>query len=132
LITETKKSSGRSSPLLDGSLDEHVEELHDLHGVLERGEWIQRLRHVWREDHGDVARAHLVGLLLLGDVGHEVDGPVEEGRLGRRQPGAEAGAVVLRLAPRHLVGRQRTAGELTEPDLFLFASTIEFVLRQFS
>jgi hypothetical protein len=65
--------------LLDGSHDEHVEEVHELDGVLERCEWIQRLCHVWREDHGDVARAHLVGLLLLGDVGHEVDGPVQQG-----------------------------------------------------
>jgi hypothetical protein len=70
------------SSLLDGSLDEHVEEVHEVDGVLERCEWIQRLRHVWREDHGDVARAHLVGLLLLGDVGHEVDGPVQQAALG--------------------------------------------------
>jgi hypothetical protein len=51
-----------------------------------------------RREH--VARAHPVGLLLLRPVRHEVHRPIQQRRLGRRQPGAvpsEPRAVILRL-----------------------------------
>lgn len=106
--------------VVESSVDEHGEEVHDVDGVLERGEWIHGVRHVGGEDHGDVAAAHLVAPLLPRHVCHQLHRPVQQRRLRRRQPRAQPRAVVAGLAPRHLRRRQRVqhpAGELAEPGL---------------
>ena len=101
--TGGRRTRGRLVVVLQRPLNEHVDEVHGLHSV------------AGRREH--VARAHPV-VRLPRHVRHEVHRPVQQRRLGRRQPGAtKPCTVILRLAPRHLLHRQcvqQPTGELSE------------------